>query len=314
MTGLPPVRDVNANDTEFESVPMDPDGPAHNVDYYQTVSLGYFDAMAIPLTSGRGFEPADGGGPPVAVINQTLARVFWPDGDPLGQRLRPCCGDKIPWFTIVGIARDVKQGGLDQPTGTELYFLADQSAKAGFAARTRNLVIRAAAGDPMALAGPVRGAIRRLDAALPVDQLRSMHEVVAGSLAGSRFLTLLVGIFALVALSLAAVGTYGVLSYAVEERRHELGVRMALGARAGGLLGMVLGQGMRLAGVGLALGLAGAWALRRLLAGLLYGVTPGDPGTFAAVAAVLAAVALAACLVPAYRATRVDPVVSLRSE
>ena len=175
-------------------------------------------------------------------------------------------------------------------------------------------MIRAAAGDPMALAGPVRGAIRRLDAALPVDQLRSMHEVVAGSLAGSRFLTLLVGIFALVALSLAAVGTYGVLSYAVEERRHELGVRMALGARAGGLLSMVLGQGMRLAGVGLALGLAGAWALRRLLAGLLYGITPGDPGTFAAVAGVLAVVALAACLVPAYRATRVDPVVSLRAE
>ena len=115
MTGLPPVRDVNANDTELESVPMDPDGPAHNVDYYQTVSLGYFDTMAIPLTSGRGFEPADGGGPLVVVINQTLARVFWPDGDPLGQRLRPCCGDKIPWFTIVGIARDVKQGGSTSP-------------------------------------------------------------------------------------------------------------------------------------------------------------------------------------------------------
>jgi predicted permease len=314
MTGLPPVRDVNANDTEFESVPEDPQGPAHNVDYYQTVSLGYFEAMGIPLVAGRAFEPPDAGGPPVAIVNQTLARLFWPQGDPLGQRLRPCCGDENPWLTIVGVARDVKQGGLARPTGTELYFLADQAARAGFAARARNLVVRAAGGDPLAPAAPVRAEVRRLDAGLPVAQLRPMEEVLAGSIGGSRFLTLLVGVFAVVALALAAVGTYGVLAYAVEQRRHEMGVRMALGARAGGLLRMVLGQGMRLAAAGLVLGLAGAWALRRLIAGLLFEIAPGDPATFAGVAAVLASVALGACLIPARRATRVDPVVSLRVE
>jgi putative ABC transport system permease protein len=314
MTGLPPLRDVNANDTEFEGVPGPPDGPPQNVDYYQFVNLGYFRTMGVPLVRGRAFRTEDVGGAPVAVVDQRLAQVFWPDSDPIGKRLRPPYGDDTPWFTVVGVARDVKQGGLDRPAGTELYFLSDQVEKAfSYPLRTRNVVVRTA-GDPLALSGAVREEVRRLDPALPIAGLQTLEQAVSGSITGSRFLALLVGIFALLALTLAAVGTYGVLSYSVEERRHEVGVRMALGARAGGVLRLILGQGLALVCLGLVLGLAGSWALHRLLASVLFAVAPSDPATLAVVTALLLAVALAACLVPARRATRVDPVISLRAE
>jgi putative ABC transport system permease protein len=316
MTGLPPSRSVNANSTEFESVPEDPDGPPHNVDYYQFVSEGYFETMKIPRVSGRVFESTDAaGGAPVVVVNRTLARTFWGDVDPVGQRLRRgWFGDDELWCTIVGVVEDVKQGGLDQEAGTELYFLDRQvPATVGQSPRTRWVVVRTA-GDPLSLAPQVHAVVRELAPSLPVARLQPLEQVVSDSLARSRFLSLLVALFGLLALALAAVGTYGVLSWAVEQRRFEMGVRMALGARAQSLLMLVLGQGLRLVGVGLAVGLVLAVASRRVVASLLFGVEATDPATLASVGAVLLAVALVACLIPALRAMRVDPVTALRSE
>ena len=325
MNGLPPQRDVNANDTEFEGLPQDGEGPPQNVDYWQFVTRDYLETMRIEVVAGRGFTAADDRGTtPVALVNETLAKVFWPGQDPLGKRLRsPSPNDDAPWLTVVGVVRDVKQGGLDREAGTELYFLHPQSSETvGGVPRTMNVVVRAAgagdperlAGDPERLAAAARAEVRRLDPRLPVAQLRTMEEVVAGALAAPRFLTLLVGLFAVVALALAAIGTYGVLAYAVAQRTRELGLRVALGAQAADVRRMVLGEGARLAGLGLGLGVAGALAARQLLASQLFGVAPTDLATFAGVVGLLAAVALAACYLPARRATRVDPLTALRAE
>ncbi len=318
MTGLPPSRQVNANDTEFEGVPEVEGGPPHNVDYYQVVTPRYFETLRIPIRSGRAFNEDDVGGAPVVVVNETMAATFWPGEDPVGRRLRRgWFGDEEPWFTVVGVAADVRQGGLDQPAGTELYFLHPQAlvvaAAAPFTPRTLYVAARTG-GDPLALAAPIRAEIRRLDAALPVAAVRPLEEVVHGSLMRQRLLAGLVGLFGLVALALAAVGTYGVLSYGVEQRRHEIGVRLALGAGRRGILGLVVGRGMRPVVAGLVAGAVLALAAGRLVAGLLYGVEPTDPATFAAVAGVLAVVSLAACLLPGRRAARVDPLTTLRME
>lgn len=318
MTGRPPARSINANDTEFEGVAQGPDLPIQNVDYYQFVTPGYFEALRIEPVTGRVFSETDAGdGAPVVVVNRRLAERFYPGQDPVGRRLRRgWFGDEEPWMTIVGVVEDVKQGGMDQEAGTELYFLHRQVPHvvpdAGIP-RTLYAVVRTT-GDPQALAGSAREVVARLDRSLPVSEVSPLAEVVGDSLARSRFLTLLVGGFGVLALLLAAVGTYGVLSYAVEERRHEMGVRMALGARAADLLKLVLSQGMSWVGAGLALGLLLAVALRRAVAGVLYGVTPGDPATFVTVVAVLLATALLACLVPAVRAVRVAPASVLKSE
>jgi putative ABC transport system permease protein len=325
MTGLPPNRPVNANDTEFEGVPETDDGVPQNVDYYQVVTPGYFETMGIRLLAGRGFADTDAAdGPPVVVVSETLARTFWPDQPAVGKRVRRGWWNEAedvpeePWFTVVGVAADVKEGGLDAPAGTTLYFLHRQAPAyepaAGFTPRTLNLVVRAAGDDPLALAGSVRGAIRRLDPSLPAAGVRPLDEVVLGSLARQRLLSALVGLFGALALALAAVGTYGVLSYGVEQRRREIGVRLALGAGRGGILGLVVARGMRPVLAGLAAGALAAFALRRALASVLYGVSPTDPLTFVTVAGLLAAVALGACLIPGRRAARVDPLVALRYE
>jgi putative ABC transport system permease protein len=314
MNGLPPRREVDANDTVFESVPKDPKGPPHNVDFWQFVSSDYFRAMRIPLVAGRFFSAQDGAqGPGVAVINETMARTFWPGKDPLGQRLKSY-GREAKWLTIVGIAHDVKQQGLDRKTGTELYFLESQSpATVNDAPLDFHVVLRGRR-DPLDLAGPARAEIHRLDPTLPVAHVLPMEQVIHQSMARPRFVTLLVLLFALVALALAAVGTYGVLAYAVEQRTREIGVRMALGAKVGGILGMVLRQGMGLAASGLLLGLGLAVVLRHVLASLLFGVSPTDPMTLAGVALVLALVAAVACYLPARRAAAVAPAVALRHE
>ncbi|HEX3526758.1 MAG TPA: ABC transporter permease [Thermoanaerobaculia bacterium] len=322
VAGLPPKRDVNANDTEFESIKPTKDGPPQNVDYWQFVTRDYFKTMRIRLIAGRTFTTGDDRGTPgVVVINQTMAKVFWPTRSPLGDRVRVPSGPggpQSPWLTVVGVVADVKQGGLDQKTGTELYFLEDQAGEtAGGAARTMYLVARTVArkqGDPMSLAAALRETIRGLDPSLPVAQVRPMDKVLFDSVGRPRFIMILVMLFAAVALVLAAVGTYGVLSYAVEQRTREIGVRMALGAQVGEVLGMILAQGALLAGVGLLLGVAGAVALRSVLASLLFGVTPTDPLIFAVVVALLALVSFVACFFPAQRAARVDPLVALRSE
>jgi predicted permease len=314
MSGMPPNRDLDANDTMFESVPEDPDGPPHNVDFWQVVSRDYFKAMNIPLKEGRVFLPTDGTGTQgVAVINETMARTFWPNRSPLGDRVK-APNDAAPWLTIVGIVGDVKQRGLDQETGTELYFLDAQTSETlGGTANTMNVVLRTE-GDPMRLASAVQTEVRRLDPSLPVANLQPLENVVYDSLAQPRFITFLVLAFAVVALSLAAIGIYGVLAYMVEQRTQEIGVRMALGAQARQVLRMILAQGAWLVGIGLALGVAGALGLRKVIASVLYGVTPTDPAIFATVLLVLAAVAFLACWLPARRAMAVSPMVALRSE
>jgi predicted permease len=314
MTGLPPRRRLNANDMEFEGITPTEDGPPHNVDYWQFVLEDYFETMEIPIVAGRAFQPADdGAGAPVAIVNETMAKVFWPGGSPLGRRMRPG-GDGMPWITIVGIAKDVKQAGLEEETGTEAYFFYPQIAAAtGFAPRELNVVLRSSL-PPASVAESARQAVWARDSALPLAGLRTMDEVLADSLTRPRFVTLLVVVFAGLALLLGAVGTYGVLSYSVAERTSEIGIRMALGAGAPRVLEIVLTQGMALTGAGLLAGMLGAVALSRFLTSFLFGVGPTDPLTLLSVPLVLFVVALAACSVPAYRAMRVSPVEALKYE
>ena len=311
MSGMPPRRDVNANDTEFEGMTQTADGPAHNTDYWQFVTADYLETMDIELRQGRTFSRSDVGSTPVVLINERLAEVFYPGMDPIGRRLRPP-GDGNPWLTIVGIVKDVKQGGLEEQTGTELYFLYPQVAEAvGFAPRTMNIVLRTA-GDPSILTNPAREVVRSLDPQLPVANMATMEDVLSQSVAQPRFITLLLGVFAGVALTLAAIGTYGVMAYSVAQRRQEIGIRMALGARESSVLGMVLGQGVAVAGFGLVLGILGALALTRVMSALLFNVSATDPLAFLVAPVVLAVVAVVACYIPAHRATRVDPATVLK--
>jgi len=313
MTGLPPVRLVNANDTDFEGYTAPPEGPFENVDYYQTVTLDYLKTMGIPLMDGRDFALADVTGGPVVLVNETLAKTFYKSQTPLGKRLKPG-GPQTPWYTIVGVVRDVKQGGVNAKTGTELYFLNAQGpATAQFAPRNMNVVIRTGL-PPDALAPQIRGLVQQMDPTLPIVRLRSVEDVFADSVSRPRFLAQLLGIFAGLALMLAAIGTYGILSYSVSERRREIGIHMALGATRSNVMGMVLGQGLRLTAAGLFLGLAASFGLTRLLQAQLFNVKPSDPGMIVSVVAFIACVALMACYIPASRATRVDPMVVLRDE
>jgi len=275
------------------------------------VSPGYFQALSVPLVKGRVFTDQDTDRTtPVAVINRHLAQKLWPGGDPIDQRITfddPRQKD-VRWMTIVGVVGDVLQKSLDKDPGDEIY--ADQLQDP---LPMSTLVVRAA-GDPRAIAGPIRQVVAGIDRDLPIDQVRTMEEVVAASLAPNRFNTVLLSIFAGLALVLAAVGVYGVVSYTVNQRTHEIGIRMALGAQGEDVLGLVLRQGMTLVLWGLVVGLFAALAATRQLASLVYGVSTNDPWTFTSVAVALAAVALAANALPARRATRVDPLVALRQE
>jgi len=313
MSGLPPQRDLNANDTEFEGLPQTADSPPQNVDYYQFTSLDYLETMGIGIVAGRGFEPSDEVGAAV-LVNERLADVFYPGQDPIGRRVRPFGDGSLPWFTIVGVVRDVKQGGIAEETGTELYFFYPQAATSSrFAPRTMSVVLRTTR-DPLDLAADVRNTVRAADPTLPVANMAPMNDVLHASMAQPRFLTLLLGIFAALALALAAIGTYGVMAYSVEERRQEFGIRMALGAYPSSVLGMVLRQGLAVAAVGLLLGVIGAAALTRLLRSLLYDVSPTDTVAFLTAPVLLGMVAAVACLLPARRATRVDPARVLKGD
>ncbi len=314
MNGLPPNREVDANDVDFEDYAPTQGQPAENVDYFQTVSLDYLKTMGIPIVKGRGFEAADIAGGPVALVNETLAQTFYGNRnlDALGHRFNPFFGPKTPPFTIVGVVRDVKQGGMSKKTGTELYFLYDQAPRvANSAPGDMNVVVRSVLPEE-ALARDIQQAVRSQDSALPIVKLRTMEQVFADSAARPRFLAELLGIFAGLALALAAIGTYGILSYSVTERTKEIGIHMALGATRGSVLGMVLGQGMRLTLLGLGTGLIASFGLTRLLQAQLFNVKPTDPVTLTVVAAFIAVIAFIACYVPAQRATRVDPMVTLR--
>jgi len=313
MSGLPPIRRINANTMEFDGLEQTADSPPNNVDYWQFVMDDYFSTMKIPLVEGRLFAAEDGeASMPVGLVNQTMADTFWPDGA-VGRRVR-FGGDDAPWITVVGIVGDVKQGGMDEETGTELYFYAPQAAALyGFGSNTMNVVLRTNV-PPASVTAQARQAVWGLDSSLPLAAVQTMDQAIYGSMARPRFLTLLLGVFGGIALTLAAVGTYGVMSYFVAERRREMGIRMALGAESGRVMSLVLRQGAKVALVGLFLGTAGAFALTRFIDSLLFGVSSLDPVTFVAVPAVLAAVAVAACFIPARRATRVDPMTVLRAD
>jgi predicted permease len=319
MSGLPPNRPLNANDTDIDNYTAPPEGPYENVDYYQQVMSNYFEAMGIPIVEGRGFQPSDASpsAGPVAVVNETLVNTFWKGLNPIGQRLRPCCGDQVPWFTVIGVAKDVKQGGVDNKTGSELYFYVDQSANLPPPVRNApsvmNVVLRTTLA-PGALRTTIEAAVRESDPSVPIVRLRDMNGVFEESIRRPRLLAQLLGGFAGLALLLAAIGTYGVLSYMVAERRREIGIRMALGADRGSVLGAVMKQGLLLTTIGVVAGLAGAFALNRLIASLLFGVQPTDPVTLVGVIATITLVAAIACWVPAWRASRMDPNVVLRSE
>jgi predicted permease len=317
MSGLPPMRLVNANDTDFEGYTSPPEGPFENVDYYQTVTQEYLSTMGIPVVDGRDFSPADvtGSGGLVVMVNETLAKTFYKGQSPVGKRLRVGGGpnSQNPWLTIVGVVRDVKQGGVGSKTGTELYFLAEQGRLVNISPSNMNIVVRSAL--PLeALAPSIRQIVGNMDPTLPIVKLRTMEEVFAESVSRPRFLAQLLGLFAGLALLLAAIGTYGILSYSVSERRKEIGIHMALGATRGSILGMVLGQGARLTGAGLVVGVVAALLLTRFLQTQLFNVEATDPQTIAAVVAFIAVVAGTACYLPASRATRVDPMVVLRDE
>jgi putative ABC transport system permease protein len=315
MSGLPPMRLVNANDTDFEGYTAPPDGPFENVDYYQTVTRDYLETMGIPLIEGRDFSLSDVGGSagPVAMVNETTVKTFYKDQSPVGRRFRIGNNPKNPWFTIVGVVRDVKQGGVGSKTGTEVYFLAEQARLVNFGVSNMNVVVRSALRLD-ALAPTIRQLVGSMDPTLPIVRLRTMDEVFAESVSRPRFLAQLLGLFAALALLLAAVGTYGILSYAVSERRKEIGIHMALGATRRTVLGIVLGQGARLTAVGLVVGVVAALVLTRFLQTQLFNVKSSDPGTIVAVVCFIAAVAALACYLPANRATRVDPMVVLRDE
>lgn len=312
VSGLPPIRPINANDTSIEGFVRVPGGPLENIDYYQGVGENYFQMMGVRLIAGRFFDSRDGeDAPKSVVVNQTMARIFWPNQNPLGRRVRPG-GNDTPWYTVVGVAADVKNAGLDKPTGTELYFPLRQTQP--FGGMSEAYLLLKSKGDPRSLAATGRREIRAVDPSLPVSHVRTMEDVIAAAQSRPRFLTLLLSIFSLTALVLAAVGTYGVLSYSVAQRTGEFGIRIAMGAGAADVLGMVLRQAMSIALVGAAAGAIGAFALTRLLSGLLFGVSAFDPVTFVAMTAALLAVTAVACYIPARRATKVDPMVALRYE
>jgi predicted permease len=270
------------------------------------VSDDYFRAMGIRLVRGRVIESRDAAdAPPVAVVNEEMVRRFWPNGDPVGARISV---DGTTWATVIGIVRDTRQEELGGKPYAQLYFPAVQAPS-----RQSYLVVRAA-GDPAALTGAVRTAVGALDPELPVFDVQTMGERLARNVARPRMTAMLVSVFGVVALALAAIGIYGVISYSVTERTRELGVRMALGAGATDVVRLVVRQGTAPVVVGLAVGLVVAWASSRVLASLLFGIGTSDPVTFALATLFLGAVALLAAYLPARRATRVDPLAALRAE
>jgi putative ABC transport system permease protein len=310
LSGLPPLRPLNANDTDIEGYVKTAGGPDQNVDYYQGVAPGYFEMMRIPMVEGRAFDARDGADAnKVVIVNQTMARTFYGNQSPIGRRVRPSSKD-APWRTIVGVAADVKNGGIDKPTGTELYFPYTQGDGA---VRGMYLAVKTRS-DPNRIVSAVRLQLADLDPALPVAQVRLMEDIISAASARPRFLTVLLSLFSFIAVGLAAVGIYGVMAFLVARRTQEFGIRMAIGAEASHVLGLVLTQGMRMGIAGIGLGALGALLLTRLIRQLLFGVGSFDPLTFVATATILVIVILAACYIPARRATRVDPLVALRYE
>jgi putative ABC transport system permease protein len=296
----------------IEGMALPPNQPfAYDADF-RTVTPGHFRTMGMTLVKGRDFTARDGlQSTPVAIINETLARRYFPDGDPLGKRINPSfsIGTGEPLMReIIGVVRDVKHASLRVDAEPEIYVTHAQ-----FPRNSMTLVVRADS-DPNRLIGAIRNEVQQLDNELPVFNVKTLDQYLSASVAEPRFNTLLIGSFAGLALLLTAIGLYGVMSYAVTQRTHEIGIRMALGARPRDVLRLIIGQGMGMAVIGMGIGIAAAYGLTRVMASLLYGVSATDPTTFAVVIALLTVVALLACYIPARRATKVDPMVALRYE
>jgi predicted permease len=273
------------------------------------VDTEYFRTMEVPLITGRNFSRSDTyKAKPVAVIDQTLARQYWPGADPLGQELKFGFGRGLQGLTIVGVVGDIKSDGFEAPSVPHIYVGLGQFAP------VNAVVFLRSRGDVARLGEAVRHEVESIDPNVPVHSISSMDQIIARSVADRRFALELLGVFATLALLLAAIGIYGVMSYSFSQRTHEVGIRVALGAQRLDILRMALGEGMRIVVIGLAAGLAGAVIVTRVFRSMLFGIGPADPVTFVSVAGILAGVALLACYLPAQRATRVDPLVALREE
>lgn len=298
IEGLPPRQDVERNGD------------------WQIVTDGYFEAMGMRLVEGRWFTENDNRSiAPVAVVNRTMADAYWPGGRAVGSRYRLGMNPNRPWITVVGVVEDVRHNDVLEEPRREMYVPHAQwnaTTNSG-ARRTMALVVRTA-GDPLALVPAVRNVVRSHDPGVPLAEIRTLENIVGDAMSGSRFAAVLLALFAVIALVLATVGTYGVIAYGVAQRRHEMGIRMALGASRGDVLRLVLAGGGAVALIGIAAGLLGAIALSRVMSGLLYGVATLDPLTFVAVPVLLAATALAACWLPARRAAATHPATALRSD
>jgi putative ABC transport system permease protein len=279
---------------------------------YRVVSPNYFRAMSIPVLHGRTYtDRDDGNAPRVMIVNQQLAQEAFPDENPIGKRIAFGSTDanqQPRWFEIVGVVANVRSEELREQPAAELYFSMLQDFWPGM-----SLVVRSNV-EPSSVSGSVRQIVNEIDKSVPVSNVKTMDHIVSESITQPRFNLFLLGLFSTVAMLLSAAGIYGVTSYAVTQRTHELGIRLALGARVSDVLRMILGQGMAVIGVGLVLGLVAAFALTRFLRSLLFGVGENDPLTFVAITVVLLLVALIACYIPARRATKVDPLVALRYE
>jgi putative ABC transport system permease protein len=305
---LPMLHARNAFPFTMEGRPADSERAP--VAEFAAVTPGHLRALQIPILSGRNFTDSDEDKAlPVALIDQTLARRFWPGEDPIGKRLKagPVQAPN-PWLTIVGIVGDVKSDSLDTPGAAHVYLSLFQSPPYNAVVYLRT------AGDPGSLGESIRHEVQAVDPNIPIYAVRSMDEVVARSMAERRFALEILAFFGVVALLLAAIGIYGVMAYTFSRRTHEIGIRMALGAQRKDIMRLAVGEGMTLVAIGLGIGIVGALLLSRYLRFMLYSVKPTDPLTFLVIASLLAFVALLACLVPAQRATEVDPLVALRED
>lgn len=315
MTSLPLDRQFVQNATEITNHAAS-SPPVVGIDY-QRVMSAFFDTAGIAIVQGRGFQPEDPSGAGVAVINETMARTHWAGLNPIGQRLRPA--GTAPWFTVVGVATDVKQGGMGQSVGPEVYLLVDQLATnapttwVAISPLSMHVLVRTAV--PVATLAPtITRIVRDFDPGVPVARFREMDDVFADAIRRPRLLADLVAMFGGLTLLLGAIGTYGVLSYTVTERRREIGIRMALGAARSRVLAELMRHGLSVTALGVGVGVAVALGVNRLLTPLLFGVLPTDIATLAGVVLTISLVAALACAVPAWRASRLDPNVVLRGD
>jgi putative ABC transport system permease protein len=271
------------------------------------ISGQYFETAGIPLKRGRLFTDEDRPGSPlVAIVNETMARTFWPGQDPIGKRFRLRASE--PWTEVVGVTGDIRRQGLENKPAPQIFRPQAQRPD-----DMMDIVVRTSA-DPQSIASAVRNEIQSIDRTVAKFEVTTVERQIAAQTEVRRFQTSLFGLFSVMALLMSAIGIYGLMHFFVVQRTNEIGVRMALGARSADVLGLVLRQGLTLAAAGIAVGLAAALGATRLLASLLFGVTPADPLTFASTAAILIGVAALACSIPARRAARVDPVLALRQD